>query len=64
MPMTEALFKACEVGIQQAKEAWLHASLDGGVSDAVSLAKVRERIAVFQEIRNMTAEKLSEAVNG
>lgn len=65
-PMTEALVRTCDVLTERARQAWIGASLDGGVSDAVELAKVRERIAVYRELRNMikSPQVMIEVLNG
>lgn len=63
-PITEALFAVCNVGIQQARDGWTTMSVDGGNCDPVMLARVRERIAVLREIREMSAEKIEEVING
>lgn len=63
-PITEAMFKVYDAGIKQAGEAWIKASLVGGVSDPIELAKVRARIAVFEELKGMSAEKMEEILNG
>jgi len=65
-PMTEALVRTCDVLIERARDAWIGASLDGGVSDPMKLAQVRERIAVYREIRNMlkAPQVMIEVLNG
>ena len=63
-PITDALMGACGVGIEQATDAWMRTSIDGGNCDPLMLAQVRARIAALREIRQMTVETLEEIING
>lgn len=59
-PITEALIRGLAVAEEKVAQHWLSASLEGGVCDAVELAKCRERRSVYREIRAMTAQDLEE----
>lgn len=61
-PMTEALMRACLAWEQQAETLWVKASWDGGQTDPVVLARLRERARTLEQIRNMTADKIEEAL--
>jgi len=61
--MTEALLRALTIGEKRITDAWLEMSLEGGRCDALELARLRERMHVYREIRAMTAEKLEEVLN-
>ena len=60
-PITEAMIKAFEIWADDAKNAWVQASWEGGQIDPVILARLRERATVFGELRNITAEKIEDA---
>jgi hypothetical protein len=62
-PITGALLRACAVGQQQARDAWMAATLEAGKCDPLVLAEIRARISVLQEIRNVNVEML-ETMNG
>ena len=62
-PITEALYAVCSAGIKQAEEAWISASLKGGVSDPLFLREIRARITVFDEIRNLSARAIEDNLN-
>jgi hypothetical protein len=59
-PITEALYRVCAVGIEQAGAAWMAATLEGGSCDPGMLREIRARIAVLREIRAMTAHEIEE----
>lgn len=63
-PITEALFRVCDAGVQKAVDDWTRMSIEGGSCDPIMLARVRERIAVLREIRDITAETIEEVTNG
>lgn len=60
-PMTEALMRACEAWEQQAKTLWVNASWGAGQTDAVTLARLRERARTLEQIRNISPEAIEEA---
>lgn len=62
-PITLALFRACEVGEAQAREAWLSYSLESGNCDPLVLKELRTRIDVLREIRTITASDIEEQLN-
>ena len=59
-PYTEALFRACDVLADVAKDAWVKRSWGSGSVDLIELATLRARAAALLEIRNITAEKLED----
>ncbi|MBK8161567.1 MAG: hypothetical protein IPK59_23420 [Rhodospirillaceae bacterium] len=61
-PMTEAMMRACEVWEMEAKTLWVNASWGAGQTDAVVLARLRERARTLEQIRGVTAIKIEEAL--
>lgn len=59
-PITEALYRVCSSGIEEAKSAWMAATLEGGNCDPGMLREIRARIAVLREIRALTAKDIEE----
>ena len=59
-PITEALYRVCDAGIEQAKDAWMAATIEGGSCDPGMLREIRARIAVLREIRALTAQDIEE----
>ncbi len=59
-PITEAVMRVCDVWAKESKAHWLRVSWDGEQPDPVTLAKLKERAAVLEEIAALTAEKIEE----
>lgn len=62
-PITEAMLRAFAVWADDAKQGWVKASWEGGQADPVFLATMRERAKVFNELRQITAEKIEDATS-
>lgn len=61
-PITEALMVVCRVWAEEAKTHWLRVSWDGEQPDPITLAKLKERAAVLEEIRALTPDKIEEVI--
>lgn len=61
-PITEAFFKSCVRWAEESKANWVEMSWNGNKPDAVHLATMKERARVFEQIREMTAEAIEEAL--
>jgi hypothetical protein len=62
-PITEALMKALEVWEQSIVDLWLAYSIEAGQSDPIELARHRERIRAYRDIRAITSERIEELIN-
>lgn len=62
-PITEALMRALTVDEQRIVDLWLAYSIEAGQSDPIELARHRERIRAYRDIRQMTAERIEEIIN-
>lgn len=62
-PVTQALLQALGKQSDVIRQQWCQVSLDGGRNDPLELAEFRTRLRVYQELREMTAERLEEIYN-
>lgn len=61
-PITEALLKCCDVWIDEAKEAWVKASWDGGEANPTQLARMQERARTLAQVKDVRAETIEETL--
>jgi hypothetical protein len=59
-PLTEALLRACATWAEDARNNWVAASWEAGNADPLLLARMRERAAVFNELRLISRETMEE----
>lgn len=58
--VTEAVFKMFEEQARKAKAAWVETSWDSGQANPVTLASLRSRAEVFEQLQQMTKEQVEE----
>lgn len=59
-PITQLLYRVCDAAVDDARERWMAASLEGGRCDPAFLKEITTRIAVFKEVRQITASDIEE----
>jgi hypothetical protein len=62
-PMAERFFKAVSKWAEDAKEAWVSESWDGGVIDPVRHAALKERYLALKQLNEVTAIDVEERLN-
>lgn len=62
-PMAEHFFKAVALWAEDAKQAWISASWEGGTIDPIVHAALRERYVAFQQLCEVSAIKIEERLN-
>jgi hypothetical protein len=61
-PLTEAVMRVCKVAAGRSREEWTAMSFDRGSCDPLELVKMRARAAAFEEITNLTPQKIEEVL--
>lgn len=62
-PMAEQFFKAVKMWAEDAKEAWVSASWDGGNVDPILHAALKERYLALKQLTEVTAIEIEERLN-
>lgn len=62
-PIAEHFFKAIELWAEDAKQAWISASWDGGKVDPILHAALKERYEAFKQLKEVTAIQIEERLN-
>jgi hypothetical protein len=62
-PMAENFFNAVSLWAEDAKQAWLSASWDGGKIDPILHAALKERYLAYQQLLQVTAMQIEERLN-
>ncbi len=63
-PITEALLKHCRARAEEQRTRWQTVSWDGGEADPLTLARLRERAIVYQELAEIARDELEEQRHG
>jgi len=59
-PITEALLRHCRVRAEEQKAHWHRVSWDGGEAEPLTLARLRERAIVYQEIAEIARDQIED----
>ena len=62
-PMAEHFFKAVSLWAEDAKQAWISASWDGGRIDPIHHAALKERYVAYQQLVEATGMQIEERIN-
>lgn len=61
-PITEAFLKFCRQKAEEQKGHWHRISWEGGQSDPLTLARLKERAATLEEVSQLTREDIEEGL--